>query len=517
MSNKIVIFNPRSANSKHRIPNSILQVGASIFGVFDFVFVDGNLEEDPWETIASYFETGEFKYFCSTVMPGPQLRQAIPFTKKIKDLYPDCITIWGGYFPSNQHKVCINADYVDYIINGPGDNAFPDLVTCLESLNIMGSTQKNETLYSRLFQIKNLIYKTPKGDIVKTPKEPLLDQNALPPLPYTYLNKFYDLKQYLSRTFLGRNTFSYHSSVGCPFTCSFCAVVPVYEGRWKAKSAEGIYEDISYFKKEYNIEAIEFHDNNFFTSRKRVVEFSELIRNDGISWWGEGRIDTINKYSDEDLKLMRAAGCKMIFLGAETGNDEILKQMNKGGTQTGQMIKEFVKRMHKADIIPELSFVLGMPAETPEKVMKQIDWDINFIKEIKEINPNAEIIIYLYSPVATEGSELYEQIQKAGFSFPDILEDWLNPAWEKFDLRKNPLTPWLTPAMVDKIQNFETVLNGYYPSASDFRIKGFKRSLLRGISKIRYRNGFYKYPYEIKALHKIWKYRQPEIEGFYSE
>jgi radical SAM superfamily enzyme YgiQ (UPF0313 family) len=191
--------------------------------------------------------------------------------------------------------------------------------------------------------------------------------------------------------------------------------------------------------------------------------------------------------------------------------------MNKGGTQTGEGIKKFAKRLYPIGIIPEFSFVLGMPAETPEKVMAQIEWDINFIKEIKEINPDAEIIIYLYSPVATEGSELYEQIQNAGFSFPSKLEDWLDPAWENFDLRKNPLTPWLTPAMVDKIMNFETVLNGYYPTASDFRIKGIKKSILRGISKIRYQSGFYKYPYEIKVLHKIWKYRQPEIEGFYSE
>jgi len=158
-----------------------------------------------------------------------------------------------------------------------------------------------------------------------------------------------------------------------------------------------------------------------------------------------------------------------------------------------------------------------MPGDTPEKVMTQIEEDIRFIKEIKAINPDAEIIIYLYSPVATEGSELYEQIQNAGFSFPKKLEDWLSPAWEKFDLRKNPLTPWLTPEMVDKIQNFETVLNGYYPTASDFRIKGLKKKLLRGVSSFRYKNDIYKYPYEIKVLHKIWKYRQPELQGFYAE
>ena len=248
-----------------------------------------------------------------------------------------------------------------------------------------------------------------------------------------------------------------------------------------------------------------------------MVEFSKLILNDGISWWGEGRIDTINKYSDDDLALMRDAGCKMIFLGAETGNDDVLKQMDKGGTQSADQIREFAAKMGRFDIVPEYSFVLGMPADTEEQVMTQIESDIRFIQEIKEINPNTEIIIYIYSPVPTEGSELYEQITKAGFSFPEKLEDWLNPAWENFDLRKNPLTPWLTPKMIDRIKNFETVLNGYHPTVSDFRIKGIKRTALKAVSSWRYKSGVFAYPYEIKALHKLWKYRQPEIEGFYAE
>ena len=112
---------------------------------------------------------------------------------------------------------------------------------------------------------------------------------------------------------------------------------------------------------------------------------------------------------------------------------------------------------------------------------------------------------------------MYETITNAGFKFPEILEDWLNPAWENFDLRKNPLTPWLTPRMVNKIKNFETVLNGYYPTNSDFRVKGVKKSLLKASAWWRYKSGVYHFPYEIKAMHKIWKYRQPEIEGFYSE
>lgn len=503
MAPSVILFNPRSANAKHRIPNSILQVGASIDGKYSYLFVDGNLEPDPEQLILDQLGKNPVKYFGVTVMPGPQLTQAIPISKRVRELFPDVTIIWGGYFASNQHKVCLESGFVDFVINGPGDTAFPALLDALETGKSYSS-------------IRNIIYKQ-DDKIITTTKETLPNMDALPPFPYRKLDGSYPLKQYLAKTFMGSKTLSYHSSFGCPFTCSFCAVVPIYNARWKGMSAQRIMTDVQWFKDEYGIDAVEFHDNNFFTSRKRTVAFAELMLGKGISWWGEGRIDTIDKYSDDDLRLMRDAGLKMIFLGAETGNDEVLAQMDKGGTQSGEQIKSFAARMGRVGIVPEYSFVLGMPADSEEKVMKQIDEDIAFIKSIKEINPNTEIIIYLYSPVPTEGSDLYDQIRKAGFQFPEKLEDWLSPVWENFDLRKNPLTPWLTPKMVDKIKNFETVLNGYYPTISDFRIRGWKKKLLKSVAKVRYQTGIYQMPYEIKALHKIWKYRQPEEQGFYSE
>jgi radical SAM superfamily enzyme YgiQ (UPF0313 family) len=204
----------------------------------------------------------------------------------------------------------------------------------------------------------------------------------------------------------------------------------------------------------------------------------------------------------------------MIFFGAETGNDEILKKMDKGGTQTAAEIRSFAARIAKFDIIPEYSFVLGTPADTQEKAMKQIEQDIAFIKEIKEINPKTEIIIYVYSPVPTEGSDMYNKVLETGFHFPEKLEDWISPQWENFDLRKNPLTPWLTPEMINKIKDFETVLNGYYPTVSDIRLTDIKKKFLHHIAAARYKTGLYRKPYELKALQILWKYRQPEIEGF---
>src|SRR5450432_331381 len=498
--NKILLFNPRSANAKYRIPNSILNIAASVEGKYPWVIVDGNRETDPLSVILGYLEMGVFKYIGITVMPGPQLKQAIPVSKAIKEIYPDTVIIWGGYFPSNHFKVVLNSGYVDFVINGPGDHCFPKLIYALE----------NNEPYEL---IKNLIYKS--GDaIIKTIKEDLIEQDDLPPLPYDKLSSFYPMEKYLGKTYLGQKTIAYHSSIGCPFTCSFCAVVPIYEARWKAKSAQTIYNDIKYIRDKWGGDAIEFHDNNFFVSEKRVVEFARLIKPEKMSWWGMARIDTMAKFKDESLALIREAGCKIIFFGAESGNDNVLKQLDKGGTQTGAQIVRFAERLKKFDIIPEYSFVLGIPAPTPEEVMAQIEFDINFIKSVKTVNPRTEIVLYTYSPVPTEGSELYQQVLASGFEYPRTLEDWVSPQWEKFDMRKNPLTPWLTPEMIEKIRNFETVLNGYYPTVSDIRLNSFKRRMIHLIAGLRYKASLYKYPYEIKILHKLWKYRQPEIQGF---
>jgi anaerobic magnesium-protoporphyrin IX monomethyl ester cyclase len=497
---KILLFNPRAQNHKPRIPHSILHIAASIEGKYDYVIVDGNIETDPEKKILDSLKKEKIKYFACTVMPGPQLKQAIPISKKIRELFPDIKIIWGGYFSSNQPTAILTSGFVDFVVNGMGDVCFPQLIEALET------NADYKTIHNLIF-LEN-------GKIKKTTKDPIYDLDMLPQLPLEKLNQFYPLKRYLGKTYLGTKTTAYHSSFGCPFTCSFCAVVPIYNARWKGKSAELIYQDILYLKREHGANAIEFYDNNFFVSEKRVVEFAKLIKKENMIWWGEARIDTMDKYKDESLQIIRDAGCKMIFFGAETGNDEILKKMDKGGTQTAEQILRFAGRLKKFGIIPEYSFVLGTPLETEEAVNAQIDSDIEFIRKVKKVNPDTEIIIYTYSPVPTEGSEMFEQVKASGFNFPEKLEDWISPKWESFDLRKNPLTPWLKPYMIDKIRNFETVLNAYHPTVSDIKLSFFKKLALKIAGGWRYKLKMYFLPKEIRLLQILWKYRQPETEGF---
>lgn len=309
-----------------------------------YAIVDGNREKDSLKKITSYLETGEFGFFACSVMPGPQLRQAIPFTKMIRRKFPKLKIIWGGYFASNHNNTVIKSGEVDVVINGPGDKSF---------LAVLNAFVDNLPLE----KIENLVY-IKDWQVIKTKKANIYDQDMLPALPYDKLNTFYSMEGYLGKTFLGNKTIAYHSSIGCPFTCSFCGVVPIFEARWKGKSAPNIYKDLKYLKEKFGGNAFQFHDNNFFVSEKRAVEFAELVKPEKMKWWAEGRIDTMDYFSDESLQTIADSGCTMIFFGAESGNDKLLLQMDKGGKQTGEKIKKFAARIKKFGIIPECVVVI---------------------------------------------------------------------------------------------------------------------------------------------------------------
>lgn len=282
-------------------------------------------------------------------------------------------------------------------------------------------------------------------------------------------------------------------------------------GAWKAQTAEQVANVAQYLVKEFGVDALEFDDNNFFTAEARVAEFCERVISMGlkIGWWGEARIDTMMKYSDRTWALMRDAGLRMVFLGAESGSDETLARMNKGGTASAQKTLEIASKMKHYGIVPEMSFVLGNPPD-PETDTRQT---IAFIRKVKKVNPATEIIMYMYTPVPLAG-ELYEQAKAEGFAFPETLEEWIGPEWQEFSQRRSTNVPWLRDPVQRQIQNFQWVLNAYYPTMTDITMSRFKRAALRSISAWRYLSGVYSLPLELKAVHKVLSYQRPETSGF---
>ena len=494
----IILLNPKSAVSGFRVPNSLLYLGAFLEGKYDYEIVDENLEKDVENTLINLINEKKIKYLGVTVMPGPQMHRAVAISKRMRSIFPKLTILWGGYFPSLHRNTILKSDYVDVTFRGHAEVSFPEYLDCMEGRP--GS--------KKLSEIKGISYKS-EGKIIHNPDIESIDPDIIPLLPYHKVQTEKYLQ--LGKTYLGKRTIAYISSIGCPFTCGFCAIAGIYKGRWKGRDPDLVADDLRFLHSKYNIDAVEFHDDNMFVSEKRIYSIAEKITDLKLGWWGEARADTMMKFSDETFELMAGSGLKMVFYGAESSSEETLKLMNKGGTQTPDTVLDLAERLKKYKIVPEFSFVLGSPSDD---VDKSIDNDIEFIKKVKRINPEAEIIIYIYSPVNYEDSEMSLASKMKGFEYPETLEEWTSDKWKSFDLRKKTMTPWLKPHHLMKIRNFEKVLNAYYPTVSDLKIRGWKKNILKTLGSWRYSYSFYNAPYEVRLAMKLLKYRQPETEGF---
>lgn len=492
MRHTVLFYNPVSTSpGKQRLPLSLLAVSAVIADDYDVEFIDGNLTADPASVIIDRARATGAKLLACTIMPGPQLRQAVPVCKQVKAALPNLTILWGGYFPTNHTDVILKSDFVDYVIQGQGEAPFRKFV---DTLHQGGA----------LDDIPSLGWKN--GGVRVNPRAPVVNLDKLPWYPYERL----DMTRYIGHSYLGGRVLSHNTSFGCPFACNFCAVVPLAKQRWLPESAPRVGDIMRYLKQKHNIDGMEFHDMDFFVHEARSADIADQMTGLDINWWALGRVDTLMAYSDATFDKLRRSGVKMIFMGAESGDDDTLKRMNKGGKSSTSQTLAIVERMKHYNIVPELSFVLGNP---PDPVA-DIEATIAFIRKLKKINPATELILYLYTPVPQEGSVFMEEAYKLGFRFPETLEEWASDEWADKSMRRNPGTPWSKDDVRRKVRNFEAVINAYYPTVTDMRLHGTMRRLLQTLGGWRYKLEFYSSPLELKVLQRLISYRRPETMGF---
>jgi radical SAM superfamily enzyme YgiQ (UPF0313 family) len=491
----VLLYNPRSsAGRKPVLPMSLLAVGALLEDRVAYRIVDGNLESDPVAALDELIGAAAAgTVLAVTVMPGPQLEEALPLCRRLKQRHPDLTVVWGGYFPSQHWQCCVRDSAVDFVVRGHGEVVFRELVEHLET----GAPARQA--------IAGLAWCDDAG-------EPRSNQRAPIPkpaeLPDWNLDRV-EMPRYLRRTFLGARTVGAHTSYGCPYFCNFCAVVNLVGGRWLAQPAARVAATFATYRERWGVDAVELNDNNFFVHERRVVEFSERIAGLDVAWWGEGRVDTLLTYRDQTWQAMAASGLKMVFLGAESGSEETLARMDKGGSVSPTATLELVARMRSYGVVPELSFVLGSPPDPAADAAGTM----RFIRRVKRVCPEAEIILYLYTPVPLAG-ELYDEAQAAGFAFPETLDEWVAGDWLEFVQRRSETMPWIRHRLQRRLKEFERVLNAYYPTTTMPDLRGVTRTVLRAAAGWRYQLGFYRWPVELGLLHRLVAYQRPETAGF---
>ena len=217
----LVLYNPpSSARRKPVMPLSLLALGALIEDRHDYTIVDGNLDPRPLETIDRLVRERGATMLGVTVMPGPQLSDAVPLCRELKARHPNLHIIWGGYFPTQHYDACLRSGYVDYVVRGHGEVVFQSLVDSLARGDDPTS-------------LNGLAYMASNGIPTSNAMAPIPHPDSLPDFPYDRV----DVQRYARKTFMGRRTLPHHSSYGCPFFCNFCAVVNMVGGRWLAQSA----------------------------------------------------------------------------------------------------------------------------------------------------------------------------------------------------------------------------------------------------------------------------------------
>jgi anaerobic magnesium-protoporphyrin IX monomethyl ester cyclase len=491
----IVLYNPLSTTpGKQPLPLSLMALAAVLEGREPWTLVDGNVVSDPASAIIDRLDRTnprDVSLLAVSVMPGPQLTQAVAVCRRVRMAKPRVPIVWGGYFPTQHTDTVLRSSLVDFVVRSQGERALLQLIDRLRSGGALDA-------------VGGLSWKS-GSQRVHNPLGPPTPLDDLPDLPYHRA----DMRQYVHANYLGARTVAHNSSFGCPFACSFCAVVAMSNRRWLAQSPARMERVLRHLVATYGVDAVQMHDMDFFISEARTAEFCDRIGGLGIRWWALGRVDTLMQYADATWSRMARSGLKMVFSGAESASDATLAAMNKGGKSEARLTLELAHRMRAYGVVPEFSFVLGAPPDPN----RDVDDTFAFIRRLKRMNPATEIVLYTYTPVPLDG-QLYTAAQRAGFAFPDTLDDWASPAWQQLSMRRGDGIPWIDGAVRTRVRNFERVINAFYPTTTDPRLTGWRRLMLKAASAWRYKLEWYRAPYELRVLHRLVHYQRPETTGF---
>jgi anaerobic magnesium-protoporphyrin IX monomethyl ester cyclase len=491
----IILLHPRSTRPKNRrFPLSVLALAAVLEGREEYAIVDGNIESDTFATLDGLVRDHPVEMLAVSVMPGPQMVAAMQLSREFRACYPKIPIVWGGYFPSLYPDAALNTMYVDVVVRGQGEDTFLELLRALREGGPEGARD--------LRSIPGVSYKDQFGLYVHTKDRAIQSPGEYPWMPYHRLREAH---KYIARTFLGDRTAVHHASYGCPFRCKFCGVTGVSGGRQKSERPERTAAVLQQLQRDYAIDAVQFYDNNFFLREDDTAELAARITPLKLHWWCEGRIDILLRYSDETLRALRRSGCTMIFLGAESGSDKVLAEMDKQLTSAQTL--ELAARIRQFDIVPEFSFVIGNPRE-PER---DIHDSMRFIRRIKTLNPQAEIIIQHYTPTPHPDG-MYGGIDNQ-VEFPKSPEEWASERWYNFTVRRDPALPWLPRKTKRLIDAFETVMNCRWPTVQDAHMSRWARAALVALSSWRYALDIYGRPYELEAAQKLLALRKPKVES----
>ncbi|HWQ44685.1 MAG TPA: radical SAM protein, partial [Methanosarcina barkeri] len=353
-------------------------------------------------------------------------KNALELLDRLRKVNPDSIYAAGGPLPTLYSAKF--AEKFDYVFKGEAAKSFPDF--CRDYLNASCRSEFLRNIkpsrYPGIYGIKIGLRHSPISHLTKEE----LDECPIPDREGFEHKKY----QELCSRYSGQKKATIMMTYGCPYSCDFCSK-PIFGNRVRLRSLDRIFEEIGdIVSRGYNSLWIA---DDFFTFNTQFLQSfcNRLIEEDWqISWSCLSRVDSV---TDEIAEMMKKSGCSKVFFGIESGNDYVLKLMNKNINTA--IIRRGVEMFKSNGMACAGFFIVGYPGETIETIEETFDFALSL--ELDEISFNV--------PYPLPGSKLYERVSEISE------DDWTIENETKFLYKSEFNEKWLEKRIKETLETFE--------------------------------------------------------------
>ncbi len=397
---KIVLFVPSFSSLEATAPLGLLAIATPLLRAgYAVRVIDATIAPDFRKRILD--EVKDALCLGISLVTGPMIRDTVEVARAVKRWNKDFPVILGGWHPSLLPGQTLEAEYVDIIVRGQGEESMLEIARRL-------------TDGAGLEGIPGIGFKR-EGQLCLTPERPLKSLEQMPPKAY----QLADFDAY--ERICGRRWAMYISSLACPFNCSYCTNAGVYGRKWNALPVEQVVEETVDLTRRYRLELLWMADDNFLVDLERALKIAEgLIRAGAQFQWSiQATTNLTARLTVSELQLLRRSGMHQICQGIETASYKVMKLMNKG-FQNLDDIYQSIERCIQADVIPSFNIIFGHPGEGPVERRETV----RFMMDVCRRFPKAEFWTNIFTPYP--GSPIFHRSKELGIEMPSSLEGWVD-------------------------------------------------------------------------------------------
>ncbi|KAJ3336878.1 hypothetical protein HDU93_002033 [Gonapodya sp. JEL0774] len=281
--------------------------------------------------------------------------------KKVAEGLPPVVIAGGphaGFSPQEVFKKCPS---VDVVVRGEGEPVFPGIVEVLSSApppNILDLLAEFDGV---------LVRDKPRENDRKILR---VEHEHFSTLAFPRLDLTAPIKNYWAPDSRRTPMVTFMTQRGCPFKCGFCSSPNLHGNQVRGFPVERVIDELERLSKDHGVQEVSFVDDVFTVKPSRLLALCQGIsaRKLHLSWYCNARADQV---STRLAEAMAASGAHQVFLGFESGCDDMLKRISKGATVA--QLERGAQILKDAGIDRSVGFVIGLPGETDDSVTKTIE------------------------------------------------------------------------------------------------------------------------------------------------